>query len=192
MLDCEAVRPSLSLCAASRAEMITHAYVRYVDDRTCAVVSITDIKDFAPKDTEDFPVTPLLVSWTDENGATDFYRARVLLLAAPPQPAVLSRSSENVQHDPGVPMEDLVDIGQGVKIRREVWTRIERQPKDSLYVKELLVAIWEPSTLLNRSLFGKHSPRFPGRPRKDALTPKKVEVLRGKCTDKNYNFSDSL
>lgn len=81
MLDCEAVRPSLSLCAASRAEMITHAYVRYVDDRTCAVVSITDIKDFAPKDTEDFPVTPLLVSWTDENGATDFYRARVLLLA---------------------------------------------------------------------------------------------------------------
>ncbi|XP_077535917.1 BEN domain-containing protein 5-like [Haemaphysalis longicornis] len=71
-----------------------------------------------------------------------------------------------------------VDIGQGVEIRREVWTRIERQPKDSLYVKELLVAIWEPSTLLNRSLFGKHSPRFPGRPRKDALTPKKVEVLR--------------
>ncbi|KAH9364827.1 hypothetical protein HPB48_011157 [Haemaphysalis longicornis] len=245
------------------------------DDRTCAVVSITDIKDFAPKDTEDFPVTPLLVSWTDENGATDFYRARVLLLAdgrleekerpprsptEPCQPAsaatgpfppalvrpststcpVLNlpsayalpslylglhspptclplplpnhplslpsihppstsscppslglclplpfrhkllhsllfyqRSSGNVQHDPGVPMEDLVDIGQGVKIRQEVWTRIERQPKDSLYVKELLVAIWEPSTVVKPVSFWQTQPRFPGRPRKDALTPKK-------------------
>lgn len=61
--------------------MITHAYIRYVDDLTCAVVSISDIKDFAPRDTEDFPVTPLLVKWTDEDGMPEFYRARVLLLA---------------------------------------------------------------------------------------------------------------
>lgn len=50
--------------------MITHAYVRYVDNWMCAVVSISEIKDCAPPDTEDFPVTPLLVKWMDENGTT--------------------------------------------------------------------------------------------------------------------------
>ncbi|XP_037579969.1 BEN domain-containing protein 5 [Dermacentor silvarum] len=74
--------------------------------------------------------------------------------------------------------EHMVDIGQGLRIPMGAWKRIQLQPKDSLFVKELVVAIWDPADLKGRSLQGKHCPRFPDRPLKEPLTPWKVAVMR--------------
>ncbi|XP_077561639.1 BEN domain-containing protein 5-like [Haemaphysalis longicornis] len=72
----------------------------------------------------------------------------------------------------------MVDIGQGLFVPRETWRRVQAREKDSMFVKDLLVAIWSPAQLQGRSLQGKHSPRFPGRPKKDPLTPWKVSAMR--------------
>ncbi|KAH7944419.1 hypothetical protein HPB52_019351 [Rhipicephalus sanguineus] len=93
--------------------MITHAYVRYEDDRRCAVVEIGD-----------------------------------------------------------------ADIGSGLQISTSAWRRIQSHPKDSMFVKDLLTAVWSPAALLGRSLQGKHCPRFPDCPRKAPLSPWKVSVIR--------------
>lgn len=60
--------------------MITHAYVRYEDDRRCAVVNIGDVKGFKPDD--DFKTTFYSVKWTDKHGEAHFYRARILLVGS--------------------------------------------------------------------------------------------------------------
>ncbi|KAM7293441.1 uncharacterized protein LOC115327774 [Ixodes scapularis] len=59
--------------------MITHAYVRYVDDSTHAIVPISSIKDFHPSGPTDFSdKTKYYVRW--HAGDSEFYRARILLL----------------------------------------------------------------------------------------------------------------
>lgn len=58
--------------------MITHAYVRYEDDRRCAVVVIGDVRGFKADD--DFKATFYSVKWTEKDGETQFYRARILLV----------------------------------------------------------------------------------------------------------------
>ncbi|XP_040061121.1 uncharacterized protein LOC115323332 [Ixodes scapularis] len=61
--------------------MITHAYVRYVDDSTHAIVPISSIKDFHPSGPTDFSdKTKYYVRW--HAGDSEFYRARILLLGA--------------------------------------------------------------------------------------------------------------
>lgn len=321
--------------------MITHAYVRYEDDKRCAIVEVTDIKGFNPKD--DFECAFYSTKWTDDSGASDYYRSRILLVAdseqrlrdkikgrrvrikrlptsesdtdddiavqapkkkdAPrqdlldilakkkktlsqtsgpknnaasyeelvkakeeiahlhqevakqgqdleelqplkkevshlrqkvvkqrqeldelrllnrnlqwrlvgedatggpsttlsspkrplePPPSLLCRSPvapieqclspvaplEHAQEPKPTVSESKVDIGKGLLIPRGAWQRIESREKDSLFVKDLLVTIWDPAVLKSRSLNGKHCPRFPDRPKKKALTPWKVAVIR--------------
>ncbi|KAH7932919.1 hypothetical protein HPB49_004898 [Dermacentor silvarum] len=45
-----------------------------------------------------------------------------------------------------------VDIGQGLQIPMGEWKRIQLQPKDSLFVKELVVVIWDTADLKGRYL----------------------------------------
>ncbi|XP_072143002.1 uncharacterized protein [Dermacentor andersoni] len=71
------------------------------------------------------------------------------------------------------------DIGSGVEIASSAWRRIQTNTKDSVFVKNLLTAVWSPAELLGRSLQGKHSPRCPDRPRKEPLSPWKLFVIRG-------------
>ncbi|KAL1444692.1 hypothetical protein MTO96_029660 [Rhipicephalus appendiculatus] len=58
--------------------MITHACVRYEDDRRCAVVKIGDVKGFKADD--DFKTTFYSVKWTDTDGETCYYHSRILLV----------------------------------------------------------------------------------------------------------------
>ncbi|KAH7982570.1 BEN domain-containing protein 5 [Rhipicephalus sanguineus] len=73
---------------------------------------------------------------------------------------------------------DTADIGNGLRITTSAWQRIQTNPKDSLFVKDLMTAVWSPTELLGRSLQGKHCPRFPDRPRKEPLSPWKVSAIR--------------
>ncbi|KAH7931908.1 hypothetical protein HPB49_025792 [Dermacentor silvarum] len=70
------------------------------------------------------------------------------------------------------------DTGSGIRIASSAWRRIQDNPKDSMFVKDLLTAVWSPAELLGRSLHGKHCPRFPDHPRKVPLSPLKVSVIR--------------
>lgn len=96
-----------------------------------------------------------------------------------------------------------IDIGQGLRVAAEARQRIQARDKDSMFVKDLLITIWDPAQLQGRSLQGsykslftalnvlfefsqfvllsaeKHCPRFPDRPRKEPLTPWKVSVMQG-------------
>ncbi|KAH7984243.1 hypothetical protein HPB52_018480 [Rhipicephalus sanguineus] len=56
--------------------MITHAYVRYKDDKHLAIGPVGHIKKFNPK--EDFSAAFYTVKWTDPTGTCDYYRARIL------------------------------------------------------------------------------------------------------------------
>lgn len=294
--------------------MITHAYVRYEDDRRCAIVEIGDIQGFNPED--DFEGAFYSTKWTDESGASDYYRSRILLVAdseallkqkvagrrvrvrrlpssdsdlddkvaEPPkrkkqespredlrdilakkkkaltsgpknkssraelesakeecarlhqQVAKQARELEDMEalkkqifqlrgivatqgeelselrrlnrrlqwqlvgdSDAGGPSttrrqpqqpagqvvpslpttpERKVDIGRGLLVPRGAWQWIQSREKDSLFVKDLLVTIWDPAVLKSRSLNGRPCPRFPDRPKKKALTPWKLAVIR--------------
>ncbi|KAK8771756.1 hypothetical protein V5799_025001 [Amblyomma americanum] len=48
--------------------------------------------------------------------------------------------------------DDMVDIGRGIQISNSAWVRIQQLPKDSMFVKELLLVIWGVAALRNRSL----------------------------------------
>lgn len=331
-----------------------HAYVRYCDNNSCAIVDVNDVRDFHPKDETDFTSRPYLVKWTDRSGDSDFYSARILLLGDSPEeitkkteekrvrvrrqlssdssdveqrevdgraaahkkkkpnpellailekkkkamkakapddleairtklkekdfkiakleqtiidqkatisklrelneglqetviflrgnfrvpspaaatwreagsevpfaereqphlpsmaslPACPSQPGTSTQHphpqQPGktvltarpsksctqpcsppatppalhsVP-SDKVDIGKGLLVSADTWASLKEQQKDSIFVKSLVVAAWDPAKLRMKSLEGKQCPRFPGRPKKDPLTPWKLNVLR--------------
>ncbi|XP_077557525.1 uncharacterized protein LOC144172793 [Haemaphysalis longicornis] len=74
--------------------------------------------------------------------------------------------------------ERKVDIGKGLLVPCGAWQRIQTREKDSLFVKDLLVTVWDPAVLKSRSLNGRPCPRFPDRPKKQALTPWKLAVIR--------------
>ncbi|XP_049515617.1 BEN domain-containing protein 5 isoform X2 [Dermacentor silvarum] len=83
---------------------------------------------------------------------------------------------ELLAQEPELP--DTTDTGSGIRIASSAWRRIQDNPKDSMFVKDLLTAVWSPAELLGRSLHGKHCPRFPDHPRKVPLSPLKVSVIR--------------
>ncbi|KAH8032899.1 hypothetical protein HPB51_025492 [Rhipicephalus microplus] len=74
--------------------------------------------------------------------------------------------------------ETMVDIGRGLMVKKGAWEHVQSHHKDSLFVKDLLVTIWSKDNLKERSLHGKHCPRYPNRPRKAPLTPWKLDVMR--------------
>lgn len=47
-----------------------------------------------------------------------------------------------------------VDIGKGLLVSADTWAYVKEQHKDSIFVKSLLVAVWDPATLRNKSLGG--------------------------------------
>ncbi|XP_077519831.1 uncharacterized protein LOC144129563 [Amblyomma americanum] len=98
---------------------------------------------------------------------------------ASPPPSTLDHSV--AQEDP---LSDKIDLGNGLLIKRTTWKTIEGRTKDSLFVKDLLVAVWDPAVLLTKSLEGKHCPRHPGRQRKEPLTPWKVAVLKDRYRER--------
>nr|XP_037276561.1 BEN domain-containing protein 5-like [Rhipicephalus microplus] len=107
----------------------------------------------------------------------------ITLPAVSSTPSPPSSPTRECPHSPlkaqaGASGGSLVDIGQGLRIPLETWRRVQARDKDSLFIKDLLVTIWDPAQLQGRSLQGKHCPRFPNRPRKDPLTPWKVSVMR--------------
>lgn len=58
--------------------MITHAYVRYIEDNEQAVVAIKNIKDFQPRGPEDFnDKAKYNIKWGSDD---EYYKARILLL----------------------------------------------------------------------------------------------------------------
>ncbi|KAG0429108.1 hypothetical protein HPB47_023950 [Ixodes persulcatus] len=60
--------------------MITHAYVRYIEDNEQAVVAIKNIRDFRPRGPEDFKdKAKYNVKWGSDD---EYYKARILLLGA--------------------------------------------------------------------------------------------------------------
>ncbi|KAH8020245.1 hypothetical protein HPB51_005043 [Rhipicephalus microplus] len=168
--------------------MITHAYVRYQDDKHLAIVPVEDIKNFNPN--EDYSTAFFMVKWTDSTGTCAYYRARILRVGESEQDLKEIVSRKRVRVRPLIEDSDQasdgdsnvapskVDIGQGLRIPLETWRRVQARDKDSLFIKDLLVTIWDPAQLQGRSLQGKHCPRFPNRPRKDPLTPWKVSVMR--------------
>ncbi len=62
-------------------------------------------------------------------------------------------------------------------MRREAWSRIQNNTWDSLFVKELAVAIWGAKTLGERSLTGKECSTT--KTTKQRLTPQKFQTLKG-------------
>ncbi|KAL1478872.1 hypothetical protein MTO96_052311 [Rhipicephalus appendiculatus] len=172
--------------------MITHAKVRYEDDRKLAIVDVRDIQNFQPEHAKDFKSKFFyFVKWTDPDGTSDYYRARILALGESEddlevegggrqrlrvEKMTYSPDSEDGDDDDVQPE---VDIGGGLCINSSGWNHIQGHQKDSIFVKDLLLGIWPKEQLKNRSLQGKRCPRFPDRPAKAPLTPWKVEVMRG-------------
>ncbi|XDV13858.1 hypothetical protein PO909_002173, partial [Leuciscus waleckii] len=70
-----------------------------------------------------------------------------------------------------------IHIGNTIWIREEAWKKINSATKDSLYVKEMAVALWGTNTLKSRSVSGKECPTNK-HSAKPPLTPSKLQVLR--------------
>ncbi|XP_056308729.1 putative uncharacterized protein DDB_G0270496 [Danio aesculapii] len=78
----------------------------------------------------------------------------------------LSRQEDEIQ---------LVKLGD-IQIRSDTWTAIQKNTRDSLFVKELAVAFWGTKTLGDRSLTGKECPTT--KTTKRPLTPQKLHTLK--------------
>ncbi|XP_067309304.1 BEN domain-containing protein 5-like [Pseudorasbora parva] len=74
------------------------------------------------------------------------------------------------------PKVDEIHLGGGIRVRREAWSRIGNSTRDSLFVKELAVAIWGTKTLGERSLTGKECPTT--KTTRQPLTPQKLQTLK--------------
>ncbi|XP_056605039.1 BEN domain-containing protein 5-like [Triplophysa dalaica] len=70
-----------------------------------------------------------------------------------------------------------IHVGENVWLREEVWKKIRSSAKDSLFVKEMAVALWGTATLKNKSVSGNECPTNKN-PVKPPLTPSKLQVLR--------------
>ncbi|KAL3042109.1 hypothetical protein OYC64_020122 [Pagothenia borchgrevinki] len=86
-----------------------------------------------------------------------------------------------------------IHIGTDIWLREEVWRKIDSTTKDSLFVKELAVAIWGTAELMGRSVSGKECP---GKTieAKPPLTPCKLgtlkECFRGWLTKQNVEKTE--
>ncbi|XP_040071579.1 spindle pole body component 110 [Ixodes scapularis] len=86
-------------------------------------------------------------------------------------------AGDNLRERQPAPNENKVDLGQGIHLNRLVWEEVDRSGKDTIFVKELAVALYGPRELMERSAKGKHSPRYPGLPKKPAISPVKLAVI---------------
>ncbi|XP_026115224.1 BEN domain-containing protein 5-like [Carassius auratus] len=75
-----------------------------------------------------------------------------------------------------------IHIGENIWIREEVWRKMTSTTKDSLFVKEMAVALWGTATLQRRSVSGKECPTN-RHSQKPPLTPSKLHVLRVSFSD---------
>ncbi|XP_038587914.1 BEN domain-containing protein 5-like [Micropterus salmoides] len=74
------------------------------------------------------------------------------------------------------PKGDEIHLGGEVSIRKETWSRIQNSTRDSLFVKELAVAMWGTKTLGERSLTEKECPST--KTTRQPLTPQKLHTLK--------------
>uniref|UniRef100_A0A671WIJ0 BEN domain-containing protein n=1 Tax=Sparus aurata TaxID=8175 RepID=A0A671WIJ0_SPAAU len=70
-----------------------------------------------------------------------------------------------------------INIGPDIWINEAVWTRINCATKDSIFIKELAVAISGTGNLKGKSVSGKECPTKHGEP-KPPLTPAKLGILK--------------
>ncbi|XP_045929427.1 BEN domain-containing protein 5-like isoform X3 [Micropterus dolomieu] len=82
------------------------------------------------------------------------------------------------------PKGDEIHLGGEVRIRKETWSRIQNSTRDSLFVKELAVAMWGTKTLGERSLTGKECPTT--KTTRQPLTPQKLHTLKGRSSHKVF------
>nr|XP_055023119.1 BEN domain-containing protein 5-like [Misgurnus anguillicaudatus] len=71
---------------------------------------------------------------------------------------------------------DEIVLGGTIHLRKEVWEKIRSSTRDSLFIKELAVAVWGTKTLGERSLTGKECPTT--KSSRQPLTPKKVKIVK--------------
>ncbi|KAJ8023402.1 BEN domain-containing protein 5 [Holothuria leucospilota] len=103
-----------------------------------------------------------------------------------------THSPRHDHHQGEKPLEDVLQeengklhIGAKVWLPKDKWTAIVDQPKHSMFVKTLMVAIWGTNVLKGKSLEGKTCPRFKGdRAAKPPLTPTKVSAMKDRFMDR--------
>uniref|UniRef100_A0A147BBL7 Putative dna polymerase iii subunit gamma and tau n=1 Tax=Ixodes ricinus TaxID=34613 RepID=A0A147BBL7_IXORI len=72
----------------------------------------------------------------------------------------------------------MVDVGSGIHFTAVSWMTVCDSKKNSIWVKELAVAMFGDRVLLESCVNGKHSSKFPGRPPKPGLCPHRMGVLK--------------
>ncbi|KAL1477213.1 hypothetical protein MTO96_035923 [Rhipicephalus appendiculatus] len=105
-----------------------------------------------------------MVKWTDPTGTCDYYRARILQVGESEKDIkeivsqkrvrvrpIIEDSDDASDGDSSVPPSK-VDISQGLRIPLETWRRVQARDKGSLFIKDLLVMIWDPAQLQGRPL----------------------------------------
>lgn len=73
-----------------------------------------------------------------------------------------------------------VHIGQNVWLPVKTWEMLQLQNKNSVFVKNLAVAIWGSDKLKDKSVDGKACNRFKGNAAKPPLSPVKLDTMKGK------------
>ncbi|GAA6065795.1 BEN domain-containing protein 5-like isoform X4 [Tachysurus ichikawai] len=71
---------------------------------------------------------------------------------------------------------DEIVLGGTIHLRKEIWEKIRSSTRDSLFIKELAVAVWGTKTLGERSLTGKECPTT--KSSRQPLTPKKLKIVK--------------
>ncbi|XP_051165621.1 uncharacterized protein LOC127286549 isoform X5 [Leptopilina boulardi] len=80
-----------------------------------------------------------------------------------------------------------IHLGHDVFIKHESWKLIQKEKKDSLYVKNLATCIWTRQKLANRCVeYSEDLISIPNRSPRKLLTPKKMKVVEG-CFKKYIN-----
>ncbi|KAL1471877.1 hypothetical protein MTO96_039658 [Rhipicephalus appendiculatus] len=133
------------------------AVVRFLDDlEKRLVIPVTDIKNFKPANVSDFDKHATYTAfWRDPIGdeGTAYYDAQVLMLA--------------------------VSSGKEDCDRGDAASKILRNKKSTLVLKDTAEAIWGRDSLAMKSVTGTVAPRKKshGEAPKDPLTPEKVAVI---------------
>ncbi|KAG0436601.1 hypothetical protein HPB47_017864 [Ixodes persulcatus] len=64
---------------------------------------------------------------------------------------IFEAAGDSLKERQPAPNEDKVDLGQGIHLSRLVWEDVDRSGKDTIFVKELAVALYGPRELMERS-----------------------------------------
>ncbi|XP_071855031.1 BEN domain-containing protein 5-like [Apostichopus japonicus] len=79
---------------------------------------------------------------------------------------------------------DKVHIGQNVWLPVKTWEMLQLQNKNSVFVKNLAVAIWGSDKLKDKSVDGKACNRFKGNAAKPPLSPVKLDTMKACYEDR--------